>query len=225
MPAITEFRLPAADVALETTLDRAPGATIRLERSVSIGFPAVLVSGSALETIDAALAADGSVDSFERRSRSDQTLYDVAFDPPARDRLEAVLAGEGTVLEATAAGGRWHLELRFPDRETLSRSHDRLAERGMEATIGRIANVTDGSGAGRAGTESRLTPEQEEALSAAFEHGYFEIPRAISMEDLAARLGISHQALSERLRRAYGTLVEAEFRTAAGERPSLGAPG
>ncbi len=225
MPAITEFRLPAADVALETALDRAPEATIRLERSISTGFPAVLVSGSAVETVDAALAADGSVDSFERRSRSERTLYDVVFAPPARDRLETVLAGEGTVLEATAAEGRWHLELRFPDRDALRLCHDRLADRGMEATIGRIANVTDGPGAGRAGTESRLTPEQEEALSAAAEHGYFEIPRAISMEELADRLGISHQALSERLRRAYGSLVEAEFRTAAGERRELEATG
>lgn len=56
-----------------------------------------------------------------------------------------------------------------------------------------------------------LTPEQYETLVAAVEHGYFEIPREVSMQDLAEELGVSHQALSERLRRAYETLVTAEL--------------
>lgn len=47
-----------------------------------------------------------------------------------------------------------------------------------------------------------LTQHQYEALQAAYEHGYFEIPRAITLEDLADTLDITHQSFSERLRRA-----------------------
>lgn len=62
--------------------------------------------------------------------------------------------------------------------------------------------------------EIRLTPEQSEALLAAIQHGYFEIPRGISQEELAAELEISHQALSERFRRGFRTLATTEIETA-----------
>ncbi|MFB9808291.1 helix-turn-helix domain-containing protein [Haladaptatus pallidirubidus] len=42
---------------------------------------------------------------------------------------------------------------------------------------------------------------------AALESGYYDIPRGISGEELSDDLGISHQALSERLRRAYKNLI------------------
>jgi len=43
-----------------------------------------------------------------------------------------------------------------------------------------VTDVTDADGC-----ETRLTPEQQEALEAALEYGYFEIPRGVSMEELA----------------------------------------
>ncbi|MFC4988113.1 helix-turn-helix domain-containing protein [Saliphagus infecundisoli] len=52
-----------------------------------------------------------------------------------------------------------------------------------------------------------LTTGQEEALTMALARGYCDIPRTVDMEELADELGVSHQALSERLRRAHGTLV------------------
>nr|WP_222863711.1 helix-turn-helix domain-containing protein [Natronococcus pandeyae] len=48
-------------------------------------------------------------------------------------------------------------------------------------------------------------------MACAVRHGYFEIPRRISLEELAAELGVTHQALSERLRRASDTLAAAEL--------------
>ncbi|ELZ98142.1 transcriptional regulator [Haloferax mucosum ATCC BAA-1512] len=55
-----------------------------------------------------------------------------------------------------------------------------------------------------------LTPAQEESLRVAVELGYFELPRNITAEDVAAELGISKSAFLERLRRAqqsvFGTL-------------------
>ena len=45
----------------------------------------------------------------------------------------------------------------------------------------------------------------------AFEAGYYNIPRSISAEELATDLGISHQALSARFRRAHSQLVESEL--------------
>ncbi len=47
-----------------------------------------------------------------------------------------------------------------------------------------------------------LTRKQWDALQAAATHGYFKIPRAVNLVELAAIIGSSPAALSELLRRA-----------------------
>jgi len=64
---------------------------------------------------------------------------------------------------------------------------------------------------GETGSQSGLTQNQYETLVAAINHGYFEIPRDVSMQELSEQLDVSHQALSERLRRAYRSLVASEL--------------
>jgi len=53
-----------------------------------------------------------------------------------------------------------------------------------------------------------LTDRQREALRIAHGMGYFDIPRRASLDDVAAELGITASALSERLRRAQTHLIE-----------------
>ena len=52
-----------------------------------------------------------------------------------------------------------------------------------------------------------LTAEQSESLVMALARGYFNILRGIDMDGLAAELGVSRQAVSERLRRAHKHLI------------------
>ena len=51
-------------------------------------------------------------------------------------------------------------------------------------------------------TLSVLTDQQHEVLAAAYRSGYFEVPRKITTEQLARRLGVSKSSLSEHLRKA-----------------------
>lgn len=53
-----------------------------------------------------------------------------------------------------------------------------------------------------------LTPAQEEALRAAFDLGYFTVPRSVTATDVADELDISKSAFLERLRRAQAALLE-----------------
>ena len=62
-----------------------------------------------------------------------------------------------------------------------------------------------------------LTPRQGEILSCAFEEGYFEVPRAISLTGLALRLGLSKSTLSR-------TLAVAELRVLRAAALSLPPP-
>jgi predicted DNA binding protein len=57
-----------------------------------------------------------------------------------------------------------------------------------------------------------LTPAQEECIQTALEMGYFEMPRQVSSENVAAALGISKSAFLERLRRAEAALFQQMFR-------------
>lgn len=56
-----------------------------------------------------------------------------------------------------------------------------------------------------------LSDDQREAIEAARELGLYTVPRSVTMQDVGDDLGVSHQAISERLRRAHGRLVDALF--------------
>jgi predicted DNA binding protein len=53
-----------------------------------------------------------------------------------------------------------------------------------------------------------LTPPQREALVAAVEAGYFDIPRDVTTTELAEEFAISDQTFIERLRRPVSNLSE-----------------
>jgi predicted DNA binding protein len=53
-----------------------------------------------------------------------------------------------------------------------------------------------------------LSPEQEEALQAAVEHGYYESPREIDVGGLADRLDVPRSTLNHRLRRTEELLAK-----------------
>ncbi|MFA9502270.1 helix-turn-helix domain-containing protein [Natrinema sp. H-ect1] len=212
MSTIADLRLPAAETALATAFERAPAATFELESSVSKTRPSLWVADVDRETADAAFDADPSVEAAELLVETDaRLLYDVTFaDESGTGRLwEDLLVDGGSLLEARASDGWWQVTVRYRDRETLCDAYERLLDRGINVELRRVTDVTD-----TGGHATRLTPEQQEALEAALEYGYFEIPRGVSMEELADELGISHQALSERFRRAYETLVDAELQPA-----------
>lgn len=52
-----------------------------------------------------------------------------------------------------------------------------------------------------------LTLPQDDALRTAVAAGYYRIPRALNLHQLAKKLGISSASLSERLRRAEGRII------------------
>ncbi|APX95414.1 MULTISPECIES: helix-turn-helix domain-containing protein [Natronorubrum] len=210
MSTIAEFRLPAAETTLGTALEHASEATFELESSVSKTNPSLWVSDVDRETVERAFELDDSVAAYELLVETDsRLLFDVSFENGTKRLRDELLADGGSVLEMWGTNGWWQVRVRFPDRDTLVDAYDRLEETGISVDLRRVSDVSTVSG-----TDTRLTPQQQEALEAALEHGYFEIPRGISMEELAEELGISHQALSERFRRAYETLVDDELQPA-----------
>ncbi len=58
------------------------------------------------------------------------------------------------------------------------------------------------------GTQGALSPEQEAALRAAVEHGYYESPREVDVGELAEHLDVPRSTLTYRLRRAEEQLAK-----------------
>ncbi|MFU8867286.1 helix-turn-helix domain-containing protein [Natronococcus sp.] len=56
---------------------------------------------------------------------------------------------------------------------------------------------------------SEVTPKQWEALELALDAGYYASPRTVGLSELADELSISKSAVSQRLRAAESTLVQA----------------
>lgn len=119
------------------------------------------------------------------------------------DAYRALVSLDGLLLEGTGSRGTWRVRVLFPDRAALSAFYDRCREIGLEPRVSSVAieSATD------SGSDFGLTEPQRRALVEAARRGYFDVPKGISLVDLADAIGVSDQAVSERLRRGMQTLV------------------
>ncbi|HET7325284.1 MAG TPA: bacterio-opsin activator domain-containing protein [Halococcus sp.] len=207
MATIAEIELDSTDFALYETLDTLDGIEFEVERVVAHDtdyvMPYVWVSGTDRDTIEDALAADPSVEDVELQSdNGDHWLYQMRWTDQIHTLVQLLVEEDSTILTAFGKEGRWDLRVLFPDREALSRIYEYYEDSGLPVTLRRVYDHDDARA-----KQYALTDEQKEALTTGFEKGFFEVPRAITLNELADELDISHQALSERLRRAYSNMV------------------
>ncbi len=205
---VVEVGLPAEEFALSETTARFDDLEYEIERVVAHGdgrvLPYVWIDGPSVGDVEAALAEDDTVEDFERiADLEEERLYRMDWVARIDTLVRILVEEEGAILSAQGNGDDWTLRILFPSREALSRTHDYCEERGLAMEIHTIYDVNDGR-QGRFG----LTDSQQDTLLSAFEKGYYEIPREASMDDLAEEMGVSHQALSERIRRGHRMLVE-----------------
>ncbi|GAB3027205.1 helix-turn-helix domain-containing protein [Natronobiforma cellulositropha] len=211
MTTVAEVTLPIGDVALAGTFEALPDLEVRVKSVVADGplqtMPLVWMCGATREELDAALASDHSVDRATcllEDPEAGEWLYRLEYTESVGERCRCIYDHDGTILDAGCSSDRWTFRLLFPDRDLLSGTVEALESAGARVDVRRLVE------AGRDGdlTETAmLTEPQEEAISEAYRRGYYDVPRGVSLEELADELDISHQALSERLRRANKVLA------------------
>ncbi|WP_241662579.1 helix-turn-helix domain-containing protein [Halorubrum depositum] len=145
-------------------------------------------------TVDGATA----VDVFE-----DRTLFTLDWDANRDDLIGAVRANGGQILDGVGTPATWTFEVRFPSHEALSAFSTDCEEAGIELAVTRVYNPSEPDVQPWYG----VTEPQFEALTLAVRTGYYDIPRGCTTKELADELGISDQAVTERLRRAIAALV------------------
>ncbi|WP_227379708.1 bacterio-opsin activator domain-containing protein [Haladaptatus halobius] len=201
MSTIAEFSIPAEEFALSETLERLPEMMFTIDRVVAHEtdhvLPFVWASNGNFETLTAVLEDDSSVGNVELLTElEDERLYRMEWVTKTQIIAYMLLEQDATVQRATAHDNEWDLRVLFPKQNKISAVSQYAKEHGFSLDVSRIYDVDSAQR-----VRFDLTDDQQEALAMAVEHGYYDVPREIDQSELAEKLGVSHQALSERLRR------------------------
>ncbi|WP_251341566.1 helix-turn-helix domain-containing protein [Haloplanus halophilus] len=216
MGLVAEYELPCEGLPLVDVAAAVPNATLEVEIQFNHGDrPPFLVHATheSPSAVERALASSPFVDRYVRVGRAGETCrYKVrpAVGMEAQlgahlddlDDLRALARADAIVERIRVTPTGWTQSTWFADRAAFDEFR-RFWTRNDGFRLRRLTRDGDPEAPG-----DGLTDPQREALRAAYGMGYFEIPRDASLDDVAAELGITASALSERLRRAQTHLVE-----------------
>ncbi|MDQ2052584.1 helix-turn-helix domain-containing protein [Natronolimnohabitans sp. A-GB9] len=208
---VTQLRLDHASLFLRPTLRRVPDVTVEPEYWTTVGTGRTLVFCSvyadSFESFETALEIDPTITDPVLTDRyADRRVYRVELTDCAVTFISATAEAGGRLLDLSSTRTGWQLQLQFPSRDDLVEFNDYCRERDISVTVDRLRLSDDEDDCVVA-----LTEKQQELLAVAHEEGYFDVPRGISQDELADRLGVSKSAVSQRLRRAIGELCASKL--------------
>ena len=217
MSILAEFVVPADTFVLADTLTTPPDMRIEIKRVVGGKehvTPYLWAYGSDFETFEASLRSDETVQDVltldeqpeapGRSNAQEERFYRVTWEGSVPNLIDAVSVAKATVLEAVSSDGdRWEVKVLFPDDEALATFNEYGLENDFSFEPRRLYRPENPEEQG----EYELTSAQLEALKAAYQEGYYNVPRDITLTELAETLDISQNALSTRLRRGNRNLL------------------
>lgn len=158
-----------------------------------------------LEQLAEELSNDPSIIEFEFFSDiPERRLFRVTLSPDGERGLTYAKAIDYgiTFLDILATDDTVEYRAQVPNREALLQYRELCQDRDLSFELRRLYRAEDTETAG-----FDLTARQREVLLRALERGYYEVPREVSTEELAAEFDISSQALSALLRRGHEALL------------------
>lgn len=222
-PTAVTLTIPAGDLALAHAFESLPDLVFQVERTITSGdqalMPLLWVWSPSRERIEQALEADPTVETAELLEEYEaEWLFRIRWVDRVALLVEMLTNSEATILDAVGHDGQWHLRVLYPERELFSKTHAFCEDHGLTLEVSTIREF-DGRPAGRYG----LTTPQYEILLKAVQMGHFDVPRGMCLKELSEEFGISHQAASERLRRAMNGLLKDTLllHSVAGQAPTL----
>lgn len=218
MGLIAEYHVSYRHLPLTGVATAVPGMTLRLDvgQPNQAGPPPFVVraTGEAFEELERAIEASAFVREYSLIARG-ETARTYQLLPAATmaeqlgsavaqpGELRALSDNESTVERITVTPEGWVQQRWFADRAAFLEYCAFWRENGEAFSVHRLTETTLDDD-----PDPGMTDRQREALLAAHEMGYFEIPRAATLTEVATALGISASSLSERLRRAQTRLIE-----------------
>jgi len=208
MSTIVEATVPAEGFALSETFAREPNVEFRLVRLVAHGLghvmPFMWADCDDIDRLQRVVESDESVDSVDVLVEvHGEYLLQIDWGSSVRFLASILDQEDASILDASGYDDAWHLQIFFPDHDLVSPTLEFCEEYGIDIFIERIDRLSETTAYGYLS----LTERQYETLVNAHDHGYYDVPRAVNQAELATDFGVSHQALSERLRRAHRTVI------------------
>lgn len=117
--------------------------------------------------------------------------------------------GDGVLFEAERRGNEYRWKVLMPSDEAVGALYDAIESRmrdGLELDLHRIAECNDWNQQSIAAAQ--LSPEQQDAVEAAVEHGYYATPRGTTVEELSDLLEVPRSTLQYRLQGAEERIVK-----------------
>lgn len=206
MATVAEFTLAADEFPLGSVFTELPDVTVQLERVIpdaNAVVPYFWVRGTESDAIVEKFPDHPGVKNIRAVDHTDgEHLLRCSWVPEYDSVLDALVAPNVVLLSATGTAEEWTFELRGETREDIAEFHEYCHGHGIPVTLTELHALRP------LDAKQDLTDAQREALTLAYEHGYFNSPRETTLEELADELGISQQALGSRLQRGNRRLIE-----------------
>ena len=208
MSTMVEATLPAEQFALSETLKRYSNAEFDILRLVANGsdsaMPFVWVSGDDIDDLPSEVAKDPTTENVDVVAElEDEFLLRMEWTTQIRVVLFILIEEDAMIMDATGKNGSWRFRILFPEHDAVAKTYDFCEEYDIDLEFERIYQLSDSLKRGQYG----LSESQYETILHAYQEGYYHVPREVNLQELANRLGVSHQALSERVRRGHETLI------------------
>ena len=188
-------------------LERVAGPEAALERLDEV-FEGPVQCTECIGTRDCATEWHYEVIAAESGRRTVYSYRSEAGDCHSIPRLAIEHVGQGVLCETERRGSRceWRLLLCSDDGvNDLFGALESELRPGLTVEFRQLGEPA--YWADEAVTLAELPPEQQAAVEAAVEHGYYRTPRDISLSDLAETLDVSRSTLQYRLQRAEAWIV------------------
>lgn len=207
MSVIGDFTIPSGAFALEHALSAFPEVTVEGDRLASHStrevFPFLWAAGGDLSGFQTSLKNDPTVNEVTvAEDTGNEALYRLRWEDDFCDLINEMIDHHAAILEAEAQNDQWRLKLRFAEERMVSDFRTHFREAGRDFAVHQLSHPSEPRQ-----QEFGLTDEQQQALVTAVSEGYFQVPRATSMEDLGDILDLSSNAVSQRLRRGTDTII------------------
>lgn len=219
MGFIAEVHLVHDELPLVPTIERCPGVTFKYEYGTTAGgrrLHFVSAFSDEYEAVEDAITDDPTIANSTRVAAfENRAIYRVRVGTDLEIVPDQCAEHGLFAFNVTSASEGWIARVHLPDRDALSAFQVCCRDQGISF---RMTQLYDSSV-----SDDRtyfLTEQQRDILTMAYYAGYYEVPREITQDDLAERLGISDSAVSQRLRRAVSELIAAtiEHEHSPGER-------
>ncbi|WP_135365298.1 helix-turn-helix domain-containing protein [Halosimplex halophilum] len=201
------FTVPSDQFPLGSVFAELPGVTVELERIIpsrDVVVPYFWVRGTDVDDIEGAFRDHpGVADIRQVDAVADQRLLRVEWATEYDGVLSALVETSVPLIEAVGTSEQWTFDVRGDDRRDIAAFQDRCRELDVPITLTGLHALTPID----SDVETALTDKQREVLVLAYERGYFDTPRAVTMEDLGDELGVTQQAVASRLRRGIEAIL------------------